>query len=371
MTREEYLKAAQDAVYLAACAVNRVSPDADRVKGMNLDHLYRMAEFHLMTAVTAMALESAGVRDQAFTLAKNKAIRKAVLMDAEMRALFCRLDAAGIWHMPLKGSVLKDMYPAVGMRQMSDRDILIDPARIADVKDIMESLGFTAVCVGAGVHDIYYKKPVSDFEIHHALFGQDHDEKLRAYYAQVSGKLLGDGYEKHFSPEDFYIYFIAHQYKHYSFGGTGLRTLMDNYVYLSRVSLNMEYVTNEMRKLNLDGFEAAVRSLSLRLFRGETLTADDRKMLEYILSSGAYGTITHCISHTMEKKGWNKFQYICYRFFYPFYLLMNDRETFAAYYPFFYRHKLLLPFHPFYRVFSACVNGKLIAELKGVLNSKK
>lgn len=50
-------------------------------------------------------------------------------------------------------------------------------------------------------------------------------------------RLLGDGYEKHFSREDFYIYLVAHEYKHYFLGGTSLRSLADTYIYLKKYPL--------------------------------------------------------------------------------------------------------------------------------------
>lgn len=367
MTREEYRKAAEDVIYLAACAVNRVLPDADRVKGMDLALLYHVADFHLLTAITAMALESAGVCDPAFTQAKSKAIRKVILMDAEMKALFARLDAAGIWHMPLKGSVLKDLYPAVGMRQMADHDILIDPSRAADVNEIMESLGFTTEHFGTGVHDTYHKEPVCNFEIHRVLFGESHDDKLVAYYRNVGDRLIkGTGCERHFTPEDFYLYMIAHEYKHYSSGGTGLRSLLDTYIYLRSKALDLEYVTGEAGKLGIADFEAANRSLALHLFDGAELTGTDREMLDYILSSGTYGTIKNRIRNTMKKRNWTKIRYALHRFFVPVSRKNPDYADYAGQYPFFYRHMLLLPFLPFYRTFRAMIEGRFKGEAKAI-----
>ena len=178
MTKEEYLKNAMDVVYLAACAVNDIVPDAERVRVMELPHLYQVANRHLLTGITAMTLESAGVKDSAFTQLKGKAIRKVVAFDMERTAILQQLEEAGIWYMPLKGSILKELYPAIGMRQMSDNDILYDASRSEDVRRIMEGRGFTTERIGKGNHDIYYKPPVLNFEMHTALFGPGHEKKL-------------------------------------------------------------------------------------------------------------------------------------------------------------------------------------------------
>ena len=67
-----------------------------------------------------------------------------MLLDAEREQVFKEMDAAGIWHLPLKGSVLKSLYPKPWMRQMSDNDILFDPEYQSEVKDIMVKRGYLA-----------------------------------------------------------------------------------------------------------------------------------------------------------------------------------------------------------------------------------
>ena len=269
VTKEECRKALDAVMRLCACAVNGEIPDADWIRGMDLDLLYKAAKQHLLTAVVGYALESAGIHDHAFLQAKAKAMRKLGLMDAEMTVLFEKMEQAGIWYMPLKGTVLKDYYPAYGLRQMADHDILFDAMRADDVKAIMTEMGFISENFGAGNHDCYYKKPVCNFEMHRSLFGKGHETKMQEYYSDIKARLIpneGSKYGYHFSPEDFYIYMIAHEYKHYSGGGTGIRSLLDTYVYLNRVTLDMEYVTREAEKLGIREFEEINRTLSLKVF---------------------------------------------------------------------------------------------------------
>ncbi|MBQ6441284.1 MAG: nucleotidyltransferase family protein [Lachnospiraceae bacterium] len=364
MTKEEYRKTAEDVIYLISCSMNGVSPDHDTVKDMDFAMLYKVADFHLLTAITAMALESADVHDPTFTQAKAKAIRKVALMDAEMQALFARLNAAGIWYMPLKGTVLKGYYPVFGMRQMADHDILFDAERAEDVKTIMESLGFEVKHFGASNHDCYYKEPVCNFEMHRALFGPSHDERLYTYYRDVQDRLIGDGCEKHFSPEDFYLYMTAHEYKHYSGGGTGLRSLLDTYVYLHGVSLDMVYVEREIEKLGIGDFEAANRSLALHLFGGEPLTEEEREMLDYVLSSGTYGTMANSIRRQIREKG--RWGYFLSRMTLPadlMHQLYPVLDKAPVLYPFCWSHRLIHAFFFKHKVF--------MYQLKAVLTWKE
>ena len=373
MTYEDERAAFLDTAYLAACAVNGQIPDAERVSRMDLTALYKTAERHLLTGITAMALESAGVKDEAFTQAKGKAVRKAVVFDAERAAVLEKLEEAGIWHMPLKGSVLKDLYPAIGMRQMSDNDILFDAARTEDVRAIMEGLGFDISGYGKGVHDSYVKPPVCCFEMHRALFGASSDDRLRKYFVDVKSRLLQDensSFGFHFSDEDFYIYMIAHEYKHYSGSGTGLRSLLDTYVYLSKKDETMErpYISRELEKLGIADFEARNRTFALHLFGSEALTEADEEMLGEMLSSGAYGTITNRVKKRLAKnkgKPFGKARYVLARLF------MSRKEAEDSF-PVFSKHPILMPVLPIYRILRGLTVRRRVlrAELKALVKSR-
>ena len=120
-------KSAYDMLYLTSCALNNVIPDKNKIESMNRENLFEMCQFHSLTYIVCMALESVGMElPEYWTQAKAKAIRKVLLLDAERRKIFDFIDKNGIWYMPLKGVILKEYYPSIGMRQISDNDILCD-----------------------------------------------------------------------------------------------------------------------------------------------------------------------------------------------------------------------------------------------------
>ena len=358
----------KDLIYLVLYAVNGNTPDSKLVADINLDELYQLACRHMLAATIAPALKAAGIQDKRFSKALEHSALKSSTMDMEMDALFAELEAAGIWYMPLKGIVLQHYYPVYGMRQMSDHDILFDANRADDVKAIMERLGFSVDRFGVSNHDVYHKEPVSNFEMHRELFDSSHESY--EYYKNVEERLLGDGCEKHFSPEDFYIYMTAHEYKHYYNSGTGLRSVLDTYMYLQKEKLDMDYVTAEAGKLGMTEFETANRSLALHLFPDGKLTEADKKMLEYILSSGVYGTFGNRVKNKMKKNGWSKLRYALNRFFVPISRKNRDYAAYARQYPFFYKYKILLPLLPFYRTFRALKEGKFQSEVRAIKNAK-
>lgn len=172
-------------IYLIRCVLHDRIPKKEKLDKIDLSKLYEVAEKHSLTAITAYALESAGVVDERFTQAKAKAIRKNILLDIERKNVLAELDKARIWYMPLKGIILKEFYPKIGMRQMCDNDILFDKSRVKDIKVIMSSLGFTMKHDDSG-HDLeFLKKPVCNFEMHTELFGFGHNPIMNKYYSNV------------------------------------------------------------------------------------------------------------------------------------------------------------------------------------------
>ena len=358
---------ALDVIYLASCAVNGTVPEKACIDRMDLDAVYAFATRHIITAAIAFALESAGFKDQKSGSAIAAAMRKTALFDQTWGTIKNKLDNAGIWYMPLKGAVVKGLYPKYGMREFIDHDILFDAAGADDVKAIMEDLGFQTEHFGSSNHDCYYKPPFLYFEMHRALFGPRHEEKLYRYYKDVESRLLREsGCERRFTPEDFYLYFLAHDYKHYEGSGTGLRSLMDTYIYLNHFDLDMDYIAAEAEKLGIREFEEKNRSLAKHLFAGETLSAGDQEMLEYILSSGAHGTITHQLQNEYKKTGKSKLHYMLDRFFVPFSRKNKQYDSYARVFPFFYQHKILLPLLPFYRIFRAMRTGRFQVEAEAI-----
>ncbi len=362
---------AQDLIYLVSCAVNGMTPDAERVAGMDLDAIYKLARRHMLAATVSPALNAAGIQDRRFVKALEHSALKNSTMDMEMDAVFAALTEAGIWHMPLKGIVLQHLYPVYGMREMSDHDILFDAKRADDVKSIMEGLGFRTEDFGISHHDVYLKEPVCNFEMHRELLDYGQEAKVYEYYMDVEKRLLGGGCEKHFSPEDFYIFMIAHEYKHYTLSGTGLRSLLDTYVYLQKEALDMDYVTAEMEKLGIAAFEAGNRALAQRLFSGEALTEADEKMLGFILASGVYGTYDAAVPKSLSDSGTGKIRYLYERFMGPVKKGTISYRTYSQKYPFFYKHKVLLPFLQLHLVFIHFRCGLLAAELKALRNAKR
>ena len=380
MTDLEMKASAYDMLYLSTCAIRGISPDRDRIQQMNDDALYAVCRFHSLTAVAACALESAGVTlSKRWQDARAKAIRKNLLLDAEREQILDFMEKSGIWYLPLKGIIMKELYPKAGMRQMSDNDILFDSSFQKQLQEYMEKRGYKPESVGKGHHDTYMKPPVYNFEMHTRLYDECSDGKeISRYYSDVKNRLVKDTdkeYGYHFTDEDFYIYMTVHEYKHYSGGGTGLRSLLDCFVYVRAKGdgLDWDHISRELEKLGLKDFERSSRELCMKVFSGTeppAMSDNEREMLEYYLLSGTYGTEKNHVENNMkkfsEKTGSkSKFRYIMRRIF-------PELEVYKEHYPFFYKHRILLPIGWLYRLFKGIIlkSRRIINELKIVADNK-
>lgn len=295
-------------IYLLACAVNGIIPDKEIVNTMDLVRLYRLAEFHSTRAAICIALNRAGINNEDFYQAYKKAVRKNIMLDMERTEILNCFERQGIWYMPLKGAIIKELYPENGMREMADNDILYDSTKQEKVKEIMLEKGYTAESIGRSHHDTYMKPPVLNFELHTVLFGITHTESLYRYYSDIKRLLCKDdenNYGYHFSDEDFYVYITAHEYKHYSGNGTGVRNLLDCYIYIKNKGdvLDWKYIEEQCDNLGMKSFEKDRRGLAMKLFSSvmlPVLNDTEKELLMCYMTAGTYGTFENGIKNQLQ-----------------------------------------------------------------------
>ncbi len=373
---------ALELLYICGCVLTGMSPSAARLKNINLHTLYSISKFHSLTAIVCEGLEAASYTPSeeekacfsSFQTAKQKSIRKNLLLDTERASILSFMEQNGIWYMPLKGVILKDMYPKIGLRQMADNDILFDESYRERVRDWFAERGYEVEAYGKGNHDVYLKAPIYNYEMHVSLYGESHSEQWQDYYRAVKSRLVknGDnGYGYHFTDEDFYIYFLTHGFKHFDGSGTGLRFLLDLYVYLNKKheTLDMAYIENELKILGIVDFERNCRELVFEVFSDvntfefQGLTPEKQELLTYFITSGTYGTIEQSVEKAMKKQG--RLKYLLSRFF-------PGTSVLKLYNPIF-RHWWLLPLGWIYRAFKIIFSRpeRVKKELRAIYKVKK
>ena len=206
-----------------------------------------------------------------------------------------------------------------------------------------------------------------NFELHVSFFPDMEKYSGRGftdYYRDVKERLVSsdNGLAQSFTDEDFYIYMIVHEYKHFTDGGTGVRSLLDVYVFMRRFGdgLDRSYLDAEFSKLGIADFERENRRLAGKVFGMEKLTAEEEKQLDYYVTSGVYGNVENAVRNRMSGQG-SRFRYVISRIFLPM-------EQIRSGYPFFYRHKLLIPLLWIRRILRILFRApkRLAVELKAI-----
>lgn len=350
LTRERRLKNAFDLMYLISCDLSSATPDPERIGSMHLTGVLRTAAAQGMLSAAAFALEIVMPLPHELDQVKKKAIRKIALFDIERAKILSEFEKQGIWYCPLKGIILKECYPMIGMREMSDNDILCDPRHMDDIRGITEKLGYKCTAFDMWNHDTYEKPPTLEFEMHRTLFEEDDAPGFSEYFSDIRSKLVGEGCSLKMTDADFYIYMICHMYKHYIHGGTGLRNLADIVAYTERHDLKAFriYIGAELQKLGVLDFERRMYELAYCVINGDALNKEQEDLLLELESAGTYGNLEiaeyHSMLHSLggDDSRQSKAKHLIKRIF-------PDDKYLQKHYPTVHRHRALYPLLILYR----------------------
>lgn len=209
----------------------------------------------------------------------------------EIDRIFSAFDRHGISYLPLKGAVLKGMYPKQEMRPMSDADILIRTEEYEKIKPLLTDLGFEEQAVSD--HELIWHSPSLHLELHKRLIPSYNKD----YYAY-----FGDGWNLaqpcreqknryEMSPENTFLFLFTHMAKHYRDGGIGLTQMTDLWLYRKHhPELKMEVLETALKQLRLWEFYQNIQETLEVWFGTGTATEKTDFITHIIFESGAYGT---------------------------------------------------------------------------------
>lgn len=289
-------------------------------------------------------------------------INQYALLDYYSGKIFERFEESGICYMPLKGAVLRKLYPDPLLRSSCDVDIFYKKQDTDKVNEILADIGFDYISDGEN-HMFHQLNKTVTVEMHHDLL--ENDKKRSAYYDGIWDRLhKTSDYGYSFSDEDFYVFMLLHMYKHLNHGGFGIRSVLDVYVYNDKKNLNKEYLNCEFDKLKIAKFVSAIENLANFWFNNapcDELTSD---LADFIFSSGVYGTVQNSTLTALSKT--NKVKYFFSRLFLPF---SNMKRIYPSlnkcvlHLPFLYVHRLVKA------VFDKKQKVKAKSELKTLVSS--
>lgn len=269
------------------------------------------------------------------------------MQEIEAKRIYAMLTREKIRFLPMKGNGIRSLYPAPEMRISCDVDVYYDKRARARMDGLFAELGYEKT--EADPNHTAYKKGMVSIEMHHNLL-TDFD-RIDRYYQNVWERLIPDGeFAFRMRDEDFYIYHLVHTMKHFVSGGTGIRSVLDTFVYLhKKTDMDMTYLRAELGKLALWDFHLTLSELAEVWFGGKPMPNDLLPVADYVLDSGTYGRTLHTVTNLSARSGGRLGFYI--RRAFPPYHYMAEK------YPSLRRFPLALPFYWIGRIFRA-VFGK-------------
>lgn len=194
----------------------------------------------------------------------------------------------GIKFMPLKGSLLKKLYPKPEMRVMGDADILIELSQYEKTSNIMRSLGYDEKYESD--HELVWIKNNLMVELHKSLV-PTYSKDYYSYYGdgwKMAKKNEGTRY--YMTDEDQLVYLFTHFAKHYRSSGIGIKHIIDLRVCLNQnPNLDMVYIHTELKKLRLYDFYTNVMDTLAVWFDGKEENDKTRFITEVIFNNGVFG----------------------------------------------------------------------------------
>ena len=205
--------------------------------------------------------------------------------------IFSSFDEKHIEYMPLKGTLLKKMYPKHEMRLMGDADILIKTEQYEDIKAVMQELGYKEHIESD--HEFIWSKQNVCIELHKRLI-PSYNKDYYEYYGDgwKLAKLNDNGTTRYkMTSEDEMIYLFTHFAKHYRSAGIGIRHIIDLWVYrLNNSELDEIYIEKELKKLKLYDFYINIINTLEVWFGNFQEDAKTDLITTHIFNSGVYGT---------------------------------------------------------------------------------
>lgn len=315
--------------------------------GVTADDILEVGDKQDMFPITFCALHSVKPRPESGRWGEHEkrflddCMRSEIQM-AEYQKLIAYLCGNGVKILPLKGCVLKGLYPSSNLRVMSDVDLLYDGVSAGRLAELMEAFGYSTGNLEKGVHDTFYKKPCMNIELHRQLVADDSPYKSileDMFEKAVPDKNIPNLY--HMKAEDLYLHVIVHAAKHFMSSGLGARPIGDIYVLNRKYdrSWDREYIDTQLGSVGLTKFEKKMKDLANAFF-GEELQEVSEEDLKIFFRGSTYGIYSDAIRWSAMAKG--RKRYILKKIF-------PSLSDMKMWFPILGKHPWLYPFVMIYR----------------------
>lgn len=301
------------------------------------DRLLKLAKRHEVQPIAAYALLLSG----GLTSEQEQRCRRMVYsvmayqerMERELQKTCNILEGAGIPYMPLKGAVIRSLYPEPWLRTSGDIDILVKDADKA--AQLLEENGY--INKGKSSHDVMLISTGGiTIELHFLLI--EKDPRIGAILEQVWDYATPREGTCCYAmePEMLYFYHIAHMVKHFVVRGCGIRFFADIWLMTKKIPMDQEKKNELLRKGGMATFAEQAERLSQVWFEDYLKDPLLSELESFVLNSGVLGSKSNLIRVKRARKSGNSGEYLLLRIFMPY-------DQMCQSYPVLNKYPVLLP----------------------------
>lgn len=336
-----------------------------------LKMLYSVSKKYDISAILSSAALNNGLSpDSELSQLLNNDIMLSVMryrqMEHELESVCTAFEEAKIAYIPLKGAVIRNLYPEKWMRTSCDIDILVKEEELERAVAVLSDKLSYEVRGEKAYHDIsLFSKSGVHLELHFNICeNKENIDRLLLKVWDYAAPVAEGKFKYSLTNEFMIFHIISHAAYHFLGGGCGIRTFIDLYLLENKLEYDDAVLTEFCRECSIEKFKDAVEKLSRVWLLGEEHDELSREVEEYVLNGGIYGVMETSIALNNEKSG-GKFRYLMRRIFMPY-------KTICIKYPILKKHRWLTPFYQVRRWFAVLFSGRVKEakkEISVILNT--
>jgi len=356
------IKSALTGQALSSETIRKITPEV-------LPLLYQIAVKQDQVQVLAYELKKHGLlgEDEASAcLASNLrwGLYRHEMMVQEQNAIYRVLEEEALDYVPLKGAVIRDVYPEAWMRTSGDIDILVREEALEQAKNALVSkLGYRVT--KNNYHDIAMISPQGMLlELHFQI--SENEEKMDRMLTKVweyVSRTKESSHRMEMTNEYLLFHSYAHMLYHFINGGCGMRYVIDIWILEQKLEFDASKLEELLEVCGMCAFASYTRKLARVWFEGEAHDHETSLMEMYIIEAGLFGDVRSKVK-ARKVKTEGKAAYLFQRVFIPY-------KEFCSSYPSLSKYPVLYPYYTvkrWFKIFDRRKAEQAISEIQ--LNQK-
>lgn len=306
--------------------------------------LIRIAKQHSIQQIICRGLKLLGVSSEYLSNSEIdclKDTRLFILQNDSLNNIAIALEKTNIPYIPLKGAILRKLYPEPELRTSSDIDVLVMESNLENAVQAIET--YTDFKLRKRkYHDVSMVNGSVHLELHFNL--KENIESIDILLSRAwDYAVQSDGCRYVLTPEFQIFHVVAHMSYHMVHGGLGIRPFLDLWLLRNRTNYNEETVQNMCIKCNIFKFYEMCCKL-VNFWMSDLPLSEDLIAFEaYALNGGVFGNKENARAYKQrEHRGYN----------YYFHRIFLSRKQLEIFYPALIGKPYMLPVYQLRRWFS-------------------